>query len=43
MKDSQLNLFGEQDFAPARRPRGGSNSPMVFHDYDSFIAKFQNK
>lgn len=29
---------------PARRkPTGGSQNPIVFHDYESFVAKFQDK
>lgn len=41
----QLDLF---DFQPTpkrkeqRRPKGGSQNPIVFHDYESYIAKFQN-
>lgn len=40
----QLNLFGEEDIE-VPRPRaglGGSNSSIVFHDYESFIAKFRD-
>lgn len=30
-------------FQRAARPRGGSQNPIVFHDYEGYIAKFQNK
>ena len=37
----QLNLFGEEDLRPKpKRPTGGSSNPIVFHDYESFVAKF---
>ena len=26
-----------------QRLKGGSQNPIVFHDYESFVAKFQNK
>lgn len=26
-----------------QRAKGGSQNPIVFHDYESYIAKFQNK
>ena len=37
----QLDLFGEV-IRPQRPsvPKGGSGNPIVFHDYDSFVAKF---
>ena len=39
-------LFEDMDSvsAPVRPKRkGGSQNPIVFHDYESFVAKFQNK
>ena len=37
----QLALFDEQIQLKAKKARGGkSNNPIVFRDYDSFIAKF---
>ena len=37
----QLNLFGEEELRPkAKRPARGSQSSIVFHDYESFLAKF---
>ena len=39
----QLNLFGEEDLRPkAKRPARGSQSSIVFHDYESFLAKFSD-
>ena len=39
--EQQLNLFGEEDLRPKpKRPMGGSSNPIVFHDYESFVAKF---
>lgn len=48
-----MELFGEWrqegidastiQTAGARRPKGGSTNPIVFHDYESYIAKFQDK
>ncbi len=39
--EQQLNLFGEEDLRPKpKRPTGGSSNPIVFHDYESFVAKF---
>ena len=49
MNYQQLNLFGEdgdvQRYGTAnlRKPKGGSQNPIVFHDYESYVAKFQNK
>ena len=38
---NQLDLFGEQVKVQAKKvPRGGSWNPIVFHDYESFVAKF---
>lgn len=39
----ELDLFGHEDLTPSvKRPRrgGGSSNPIVFHDYESYIAKF---
>lgn len=38
----QLSLFGEEiELTPKRaKPTGGSSNPIVFHDYESFVAKF---
>ena len=37
----QLTLFGEEVArAQPKRPTGGSNNPIIFHDYESFVAKF---
>lgn len=38
---TQLDLFGNE-YTPrlVKRPSGGSQSPIVFKDYDSFVAKF---
>ena len=39
----QLSLFPDEETRPqVRRPtrNGGSGNPIVFHDYESFIAKF---
>ena len=37
----QLTLFNEQTQPKAKKaPRGNSQNPIVFRDYDSFIAKF---
>lgn len=43
MKLVQLTLFDEEPEKVAIKPRGGSQNPIVFHDYESYIAKFQNK
>ena len=39
-----MNLFGEEELElPKPRARlGGSNSSIVFHDYEGFLAKFQD-
>ena len=40
----QLKIFEENDTPPVRKTRrGGSQNPIVFHDYESFIAKFTEK
>ena len=38
----QLNLFNDEEIAPSKRKThlGGSNSGIVFRDYESFLAKF---
>ena len=33
-------MFGME---PVKRRKGGSQNPIVFHDYESFVAKFQDK
>lgn len=42
---SELSLFGsEYDTGGAKRtPKGGSGNPIVFHDYESYIAKFRDQ
>ena len=45
MEYLQLNIwqdFGKQETPNVRRPKGGSQNPIVFHDYESYVAKFQN-
>ena len=37
---NQLDLFGDYMPRIAKRPSGGSQNPIVFKDYDSFVAKF---
>ena len=44
-KYQQLNIwkdYGEQETPNVRRPKGNSQNPIVFHDYESYVAKFQN-
>lgn len=39
----ELNIFNDEELRPkVKRPKlkGGSQNPIVFHDYDSYIAKF---
>lgn len=39
----QLNLFSEEEtIIKKTMPAGGSNNPIVFRDYESFVAKFQD-
>lgn len=41
--DTQLDLFGEEDIPQPPRPKGrsgGSGNPIVFHDYEAYLAKF---
>ena len=45
MEYQQLNIwqdFGKQETPNVRRSKGGSQNPIVFHDYESYVAKFQN-
>ena len=42
----ELELFPHEDLAPSiKRPKrgGGSGNPIVFHDYESYIAKFAER
>lgn len=39
---TQLNIFGEESTRP-KRPTGGSKNPIVFRDYESYVAKFADK
>lgn len=41
----QLTLFKDElpKRPPVRKPSGGSANPIVFRDYDSYVAKFINK
>lgn len=40
----QATLFNIDEVPTAvRRGAGGSSNPIVFHDYESYVAKFQNK
>lgn len=46
MNCQQLNMFGELPETANVKPKklkGGSQNPIVFHDYESYVAKFQNK
>ena len=44
MQAVQLTLFDvEETRIKKTPPRGGSNNPIVFRDYESYIAKFQSK
>jgi hypothetical protein len=39
--EQQMDLFGNEDLRPkVKRPARGSQSSIVFHDYESFLAKF---
>ena len=42
--EQQLNLFGEEEIEKPKpkRPSGGSQNPIVFNDYESYVAKFQD-
>ena len=44
MTEQQLNLFGEEQIErpKPKRPSVGSSNPIVFHDYESFVAKFND-
>ncbi|EJW94008.1 ParB-like nuclease [gut metagenome] len=41
----ELPLFPDLEWAgpEPERPRGGSQNPIVFHDYESYLAKFKDK
>ena len=40
----QLTIFGHETAKQAKRTHnGGSGNPIVFYDYDSFVAKFTDK
>lgn len=44
-EERQLQLFDTDEYRPeVKRPRrdGGSGNPIVFHDYESFVAKFKD-
>lgn len=50
MKREIKELWLGDEFKPARATikrgkifKGGSSNPIVFHDYESYVAKFQNK
>ena len=46
MTDNQLTLFGTdtvKNTAPLNKLSGGSHNPIVYNDYESFIAKFTEK
>ena len=36
----QLNLFGEEEIKPQVKRTGSNRNSIVFHDYESFLAKF---
>lgn len=41
----ELELFPDEDIRPEPRRttrRGGSSNPIVFHDYESYVAKFRD-
>lgn len=43
MRQATLFNIDEVPTAVRRSPKGGSGNPIVFHDYESYVAKFQNK
>ena len=46
MEYQQLSMFvdsQQQGTTVRKRPTGGSQNPIVFHDYESYVAKFQDK
>ena len=49
MKREIKELWLSDEFKPAKenikrtKLKGGSSNPIVFHDYESYVAKFQNK
>lgn len=38
--EQQLNLFGEEETKPQVKRTGSNRNSIVFHDYESFLAKF---
>lgn len=45
MKIKQLDLFSEEEQRAVAKPKkrlGGSGNSVVFHDYESFLAKFKD-
>ena len=40
---TQLSIFYDEPPKRRRRPTGGSGNPIVFHDYESYVAKFADK
>jgi hypothetical protein len=38
--EQQLDLFGNEDLRPKPKRTGSSSQSIVFHDYESFLAKF---
>lgn len=44
-EEIQLSLFGDEDLIQKRvvRESGGSGNPIIFYDYESYIAKFADK
>lgn len=45
MRAIQTNLFDDDEQIEKREKRqnGGSSNPIVFHDYESYLAKFEDK
>ena len=43
MQDLFSNFFKNDAPKPAKRTKRGGQNPIVFHDYESYVAKFQNK
>lgn len=37
---TELDLFGQEVMRQRRKPTGGSTNPIVFRDYDAYLAKF---
>jgi hypothetical protein len=40
MMEQQMDLFGNEDLRPKPKRTGSSSQSIVFHDYESFLAKF---